>query len=127
MNLWKALALAAAALTFGVNASAQETQQAPATTAAPTVAAPETFNDWKLYCPQPKAANAPRVCEIRTILLAKDGKPMGALVVGVVPDEKTKQMQVLASALVPLGVDLMVEPGFKVDDGKPMGLRYLRC
>jgi invasion protein IalB len=36
-------------------------------------------------------------------------------------------MQVIASALVPLGVDLLVEPAFKVDGGKPMPLRYLRC
>jgi invasion protein IalB len=127
MNLWKTLALAAAAATFNASASAQETQQAPATTAAPTAAKPEDFKDWKLYCPQPKAANEPRVCEIRTVILSKDGKPLGALVVAAVPEEKTKEMQVMTSALVPLGVDLMIEPAFKVDDGKLMPLRYLRC
>jgi invasion protein IalB len=127
MNLWKALALAAIAATAHVSAYAQQTQQAPATTAAPTVAKPENFKDWKLYCPQPKAANEPRICEIRTVLLSNDGKPLGALVVAAVPEEKTKQMQIVTSALVPLGVDLMIEPALKVDDGKPMPFRYLRC
>lgn len=127
MNLWKALALAAIAATFSEGASAQQTQQAPATTAAPTAAQPETFKDWSLYCHPPKTAGEPRVCEIRTVVLSKDGKPLGALVVAAVPDEKTKQAQVIASALVPLGVDLLIEPAFKVDDGKPMPLRYLRC
>src|SRR5262245_4158430 len=74
MNLWKALALAALAATLGVNASAQETQPTPAANAAPTTAQPEDFKDWKLYCPQPKAANDPRVCEARTVVLSKDGK-----------------------------------------------------
>lgn len=127
MNLWKALALAALAATFNIGAHAQQTQQAPATTAAPTAAQPETFKDWSLYCHPPKVAGEPRVCEIRTVVLSKDGKPLGALVVAAVPDEKTKQAQVIASALVPLGVDLLIEPAFKVDDGKPMPLRYLRC
>jgi invasion protein IalB len=127
MNLRKALALAAVAATFNAGAYAQQTQQAPATTAAPTAAQPEAFKDWSLYCPPPKAANERPVCEIRTVVLSKEGKPLGALVVAAVPDEKTKQTQVIASALVPLGVDLMIEPAFKVDDGKQMPLRYLRC
>lgn len=126
MTVWKALALAALAATFDTSAFAQETQ-APAAPAATTGAQPETFKDWSLYCHAPKDAAAQRVCEIRTVVMSKENKPLGALVVAVVPDEKTKQMQVIASALVPLGVDLLVEPGFKVDDGKPMPLRYLRC
>ncbi|HET6618967.1 MAG TPA: invasion associated locus B family protein [Dongiaceae bacterium] len=127
MNLWKALALAAVAATFSIGAHAQQTQQAPATTAAPTAAQPEAFKDWSLYCHPSKAAGEPQVCEIRTVVLSKEGKPLGALVVAAVPDEKTKQMQVIASALVPLGVDLMTDPALKVDDGKQMPLRYLRC
>ncbi|HET6161272.1 MAG TPA: invasion associated locus B family protein [Dongiaceae bacterium] len=118
---------AAAIAIFDVSASAQETQQAPATPAASTAAKPEVFKDWNLYCPQPKAASEQRVCEIRTIILAKGGKPLGALVVAAVPKEQSKVPEVIASALVPLGVDLMIEPAFKVDDGKPMPLRYLRC
>jgi invasion protein IalB len=127
MNLWKALALAAVVATFGISASAQEAQQSPAGNAVPTAAKPEDFKDWKLYCPQPKTANEPRICEARTILLSKDGKPLSALVVASVPEEKTKQTQLVASVLVPLGVDLIAQPLFKVDDGTVMPLRYLRC
>ena len=127
MNLWKALALAAIAATCHVSAYAQQAQPAPAATVAPTEAKPEDFKDWKLYCPQPKDANQPRICEMRTVLLSNDGKPLGALAVAAVPEEKTGQMQIITSALVPLGVDLMIEPALKIDDGKPMPLRYLRC
>lgn len=127
MNLWKALAAAAVMATVGVSAAAQETQQSPATNAVPTAAKPEDFKDWKLYCPPPKTANDPQICETRTIVLSKEGKPLGALVVATVPDEKTKQIQVVASVLVPLGVDLLAEPLFKVDDGKAMPMRYLLC
>ncbi|MEZ5832659.1 MAG: invasion associated locus B family protein [Dongiaceae bacterium] len=128
MNLWKALALAAAVVTaLPTIAAAQQTQQAPATTNSPTAAKPEAFKDWELYCPQPQAANEPRVCEIRAVALSKDGKPLAALVVAAVPDDKTKRTQLIASTLVPLGVDLTMEPEFKVDDGKVMPLRYLRC
>jgi invasion protein IalB len=127
MNLWKALALAAAMATIGVSAVAQETQPSPAGNAVPTAAKPEDFKDWKLYCPPPKAAGDPQVCEARTIMLSKESKPLAALLVATVPDEKTKQIQMFTSVLVPLGVDLMAEPLFKVDDGKATPMRYLLC
>jgi invasion protein IalB len=127
MKLWKALVLTAVVVTFSIGAHAQQTQQAPATTATPTAAQPETFKDWSLYCHPSMVAGEPQVCEIRTVVVSKDGKPMGALVVAAVTDEKTKQAQVVASALVPLGVDLMIEPALKIDDGKQIPLRYLRC
>jgi len=123
MNLWKALALAAVMATVGVSAAAQQAQQNPATTAA---AKPEDYKDWKLFCPPPKAGD-PQICEARTIMLSKENKPLAALVVATVPDEKTKQIQVVTSVLVPLGVDLLVDPQFKVDDGKVMAMRYLLC
>jgi invasion protein IalB len=125
MNLRKALALAAVMATIGVSAAAQETQQSP--NAVPTAVKPEDFKDWKLLCPPPKTANDPQVCEARTVKLSTEGKVLAILEVVTVPDEKTKQIAVVASVLVPLGVDLMVEPLFKVDDGKPMPMRYLLC
>ncbi|WP_162917343.1 invasion associated locus B family protein [Dongia deserti] len=112
---------------IGGSAVAQETQQAPAATTTPAAAKPEKFKDWDLYCPQPQAANEPRICEIRTIIIDKNGRRLGALAVAMVPKPETKEWSAIASALVPLGVDLTAEPAMKIDEGQPMQLKFLRC
>src|SRR5881394_565970 len=129
MNRCRTMALAAAfAVTFGAGAYAQEAQPAPGTTTTPATAVkPVTFNDWALFCPQPKSASEVRICEIRTIITGKDGRHLGALAVAAIEEPKTRQSQVIASALLPLGVDLTAEALLKVDEGKPMPLKYLRC
>src|SRR5687767_15967622 len=112
------LAVASGALTFG--ALAQEAQP----TATASMAKPEKYKDWDLFCPKPVAANAPQVCEIRTVILSDKGQRLGALVVaaqvGGGPD-------VIASALLPLGVDLSQQPSLAVGSGNPIELQYLRC
>ena len=36
---------------------------------------PEKYKDWDLFCPKPVAANAPQVCQIRTVILSSEKKP----------------------------------------------------
>jgi invasion protein IalB len=128
MTLKTAIVLAAiAAATIGAGASAQETQQAPApATPSQTAPKPQKFDDWDLFCPERKTAET-QVCEARTVVVGKQGQRLGALVVAAITETKTKDSQILASALVPLGVDLTMPPALKIDDGKPIGLKYLRC
>ncbi|NJO38411.1 MAG: hypothetical protein HC871_13420, partial [Rhizobiales bacterium] len=111
------LAIASNALTSG--ALAQETQ--PTATAA--MAKPEKYKDWDLFCPKPVAANAPQVCEIRTIILSDKGQRLGALVIAAAVGGGGKE--VIASALLPLGVDLTQPPSLAVGTGKPITLQYL--
>ena len=106
------------ALTSG--SMAQEAQ--PTATAA--TAKPEKYKDWDLFCPKPAAANAPKVCEIRTIILSDKGKPLGALVVAAEVGGGGKDM--IASALLPLGVDLTQAPSLSAGSSK-INLQYLRC
>jgi len=116
--------MALATLTFlavASNAVAQEAQ--PTATAA--MAKPEKYKDWDLFCPKPVAANAPQVCEIRTIILSDKGQRLGALVVAAQVGGGGKE--VIASALLPLGVDLSQQPLLAVGTSKPIGLQYLRC
>jgi invasion protein IalB len=82
---------------------------------------PEKYKDWDLFCPQP-AANVPQVCEMRTIILSDKKQPLGALVVAAQVGNK----EVIASALLPLGVDLTQPPSLTVGSAK-IGLKYLRC
>ena len=107
------LALASGALTSGT--LAQEAQP----TATVSMAKPEKYKDWDLFCPKPAAANAPQVCEIRTIILSDKGQRLGALVVAAQAGG--------ASALLPLGVDLSQQPLLAVGTSKPIELQYLRC
>ena len=113
------LAVASGALTSG--ALAQETQP----TATANMPKPEKYKDWDLFCPKPAAANAPQVCEIRTIILSDKKKPLGALVVAAQVGGGGKEM--IASALLPLGVDLTQPPSLSAGSGKPIALQYLRC
>ena len=116
--------VALATLTFlavATNAVAQEAQ--PTATAA--MAKPEKYKDWDLFCPKPAAANAPQVCEIRTIILSDKRQPLGALVVAAQVGGGGKE--VIASALLPLGVDLTQPPSLAVGADKPIALQYLRC
>jgi invasion protein IalB len=103
------------ALTSGAFAqSTQSTANAPK---------PEKYKDWDLFCPKPPAASAPKVCEIRTIILSDKGQRLGALVVAA----EVGGTDVIASALLPLGVDLTQQPSLAVGTGKPITLQYLRC
>jgi invasion protein IalB len=103
------LALASGALAQ----SAQTTANAPK---------PEKFKDWDLFCPKPPAANAPQVCEMRTVILSDKKQPLGALVVAA----QVGGTEVIASALLPLGVDLTHQPSLTAGSTK-IGLTYLRC
>ena len=115
--------VALATLTFLAVASGALAQEAQPTATAST-AKPEKYKDWDLFCPKPVAANAPQVCEIRTVILSDKGQRLGALWVaapgGGGPD-------VIASALLPLGVDLTQPPSLAVGAAKPITLEYLRC
>jgi invasion protein IalB len=113
------LAVAFGALTSG--ALAQEAQP----TATASMAKPEKHKDWDLFCPKPVAANAPQVCEIRTVILSDKGQRLGALVVAAQVGGGGKE--VIASALLPLGVDLTQAPSLAVGPDKPITLQYLRC
>ena len=105
---------------LGSGALAQDAQ--PTANTLPTK--PEKFKDWDLICPPPKEANGRRVCEIRTVILSDKGQKLGALVVAAIAGDP--RGEVIASALLPLGVDLTSEPTLEVE-GKPMRLKYLRC
>lgn len=121
MKLKHTMALAAMmVLTLASSALAQEAQ--PTATAA--MAKPEKYKDWDLFCPKPPAANAPQVCEIRTVILSDKGQRLGALVVAAQVGGGGKD--VIASALLPLGVDLTQQPSLSVGSSK-IELKYLRC
>src|SRR5687767_9692567 len=104
------------ALTSGV--LAQDTQSTA------NMPKPEKYKDWDLFCPKPQAANAPQVCEIRTVIVSDKGQPLGALVVAAQVGGGGKE--VLASALLPLGVDLTQPPSLSAGSSK-IELKYLRC
>jgi invasion protein IalB len=121
MKFMQTVALAALMfLAVTPGAVAQETQ--PTATAA--MAKPEKYKDWDLFCPKPAAANAPQVCEIRTIILSDKKKPLGALVVAA---QVGGGKEMIASALLPLGVDLTQAPSLAAGSSKPIALQYLRC
>ncbi|MBA4099244.1 MAG: hypothetical protein C0484_21065 [Rhodospirillum sp.] len=114
--------VALATLAFLAVASGAHAQSAQSTANMPK---PEKFKDWDLFCPKPAAANAPQVCEIRTIILSDKGQRLGALVVAAQVGGGGKE--VVASALLPLGVDLTQPPSLAVGADKPIALQYLRC
>src|SRR5262245_725109 len=124
MELNKAIVLAACAmLTIGTAARAQDAQQAPATAAVK----PENFQDWQLFCPEPSANADRHVCEIRTVAAGKDGRKLAALAVAAITETQTKKSEIIASALVPLGVDLRTGPALRIDNGNPVELSFIRC
>jgi invasion protein IalB len=103
------------ALTSGALAqSTQSTANAPK---------PEKYKDWDLFCHKP-AANGPQVCEMLTVILSDKGQRLGALVVAAEVGSGGKEM--IASALLPLGVDLTQQPSLSVGASK-IDLQYLRC
>lgn len=110
-----AAAILAAALPCGIGA-AQET--------APK---PEVFKDWELFCPEPKPAGKPRVCEIRTVIKGKEGGRLGALAVAANPDPAANAVPMIATALLPLGVDLTIAPALKVGENQALPLQFRRC
>jgi invasion protein IalB len=117
--------VALATLTFlavasGVLTSGALAQSAPSTANAPK---PEKYKDWDLFCHKQPAANAPELCEMRTVILSDKGQGVGALVVAAQVGGK----DVIASALLPLGVDLTQPPSLAVGPDKPIALQYLRC
>jgi invasion protein IalB len=121
MKFMQTAALAALtflAATFG--ALAQEAQ--PTATAA--TAKPEKFKDWDLFCPKPVAANAPQVCQIRTVILSNEKKPLGVLLVAAEAGVGAKEM--IASVLLPLGIDLTQQPSLTAGSSK-IDLQYVRC
>lgn len=107
-----------AALSILALSSGALAQNAQTTATAPK---PEKFKNWDLFCPQPPA-NVPQVCEMRTVILSDKKQPLGALVVAAQVGGK----EVIASALLPLGVDLTQPPSLTVGAAK-IGLKYLRC
>lgn len=112
------LAVASGALTSGT--LAQEAQP----TATASMAKPEKYKDWDLFCPKPAAANVPQVCEIRTVILSDEKKPLGILVVAAEVGGAGKET--VASVLLPLGVDLTQQPSLTAGSSK-IDLQYLRC
>jgi invasion protein IalB len=124
MNFHRNMALATLMIVaIGSGAMAQEAQPSAET---PSVK-PEKFKDWDLFCPEPKAANAPRMCEIRTIIVSDKGQRLGALAVATITEPGGAKGQMIASALVPLGVDLTSQPTLAVGEGQPIALKFLRC
>lgn len=100
------------------------TSGAVAQSAQPTANTPkpEKYKDWELFCHQ-QAANAPQVCEMLTVILSDKGQRLGALVVAA---EVGGSKEMIASALLPLGVDLTQQPSLSVGASK-IDLQYLRC
>jgi invasion protein IalB len=101
------------------------TSGAVAQSAQPTANTPkpEKYKDWELFCHKP-AANAPQVCEMLTVILSDKGQRLGALVVAAEVGGGGQEM--IASALLPLGVDLTQQPSLSVGASK-IDLQYLRC
>ncbi|HEV8392341.1 MAG TPA: invasion associated locus B family protein [Dongiaceae bacterium] len=116
--------MALATLMFLIPGSGALAQNTQPTTNAPAVK-PEKFKDWELFCPERKDANAPQVCEIRTVIVSDKGQRLGALVVAAEAGNADSQM--IASALLPLGVDLTFQPTLAAGTGKPIALKFLRC
>ncbi len=112
--------LAAGAVTvWAVAAGAQEAQ-------SPGVA-PEKFKAWELLCPQSMAKDKPRICEVRTFITSNEGVRLGALAIALNPDPGAQEMPMIATALLPLGVDLTLMPTLQVGEGKPLPLQFRRC
>ncbi len=88
---------------------------------------PETFKDWELLCPAPKPADKPPVCEIRTIIKSKEGARAGAVTVAANSDPAANPMPMVATALLPLGVELTMIPALKVGENDVLPLQFRRC
>lgn len=116
LNLAAATALGVIAWSTAI--WAQETSAAPKA---------EAFRDWELLCPEPKPVGKPRVCEIRTVIKSKEGGRLGALAVAANPDPAKSPVPMVATALLPLGVELTMIPALKVGDNDVVPLQFRRC
>jgi len=87
----------------------------------------EKFKDWELFCPTPKPKDKPRICEVRTVIIGKEGARLGALAIALNPEPGAKETPMIATALLPLGVDLTLAPTLKIGDGKILPLQFRRC
>lgn len=113
---------ALATLTFLAIASGALAQEAqPTATAA--AAKPVKYKDWELFCHKPAAAGGTQVCEMLTVILSDKKQRLGALVVAA---EVGGSQEMIASALLPLGVDLTQQPSLSAGSSK-IDLQYLRC
>ena len=119
-QLWR---IALAGLAVSCLAAAAWSQETP----PPAGAAPEKFKDWELFCPQPKPKDTPRVCEVKTIITGKEGGRLGALAIAASPEPGAPDVPMIATALLPLGVDLTLNPTLRVGDGAPLPLQFRRC
>lgn len=101
----------------------------PALAQATPPAAPqaEAFKDWELFCPEPKPKDKPRICEIRTVIKGKQGGRLGALAVASNPEPGSASEPMIATALLPLGVDLTLAPALTIGDGAALPLQFRRC
>ena len=117
-------AVAALAFVLGGWSSVSWAQE---TSAAPAVPEAEAFKDWELLCPEPKPTDKPRVCEIRTIIKSNEGGRLGALAVAANPDSNAAPVPMIATALLPLGVELTMIPALKVGDNDVLPLQFRRC
>ena len=102
---------------IGSDAAAQATQPA----------APEVIKDWELFCPEAKPKDKPRICEIRTVIKGKEGARLGALAVAASREPGGAADVMVATALLPLGVDLTLAPALKVGENPPVPLQFRRC
>lgn len=111
-------------LLAGMCGGAAAAQEAPS---ASVSVEPEAFEDWELFCPEPTPTDKPRVCEIRTIIRSQEGGRLGALAVAANPDPGGKTVPMIATLLLPLGVDLTMLPALKIDEGATLSLQFRRC
>lgn len=100
---------------------------APWQAVAQSAPAAERFKDWELFCPEPNPKDKPRVCEVRTIIVGKEGARLGALAIALNPLPGSPALPMVATALLPLGVDLKIAPAMKVGESKPLLLEFSRC
>jgi invasion protein IalB len=100
---------------------------AQATQPAQPAAQAEAIKDWELFCPEPKPKDKPRVCEIRTVIKSKEGGRLGALAVAASPEPGSAAEPMIVTALLPLGVDLTLQPALKVGEGQALPLQFRRC
>lgn len=123
MNFQRSMAVAILMIVaLGPRAAAQEGEAAPGAPAGKA----EKYKDWTLLCSE-ATGNAPQVCEIGTVLVSDKGQRLGALAVASIAEPGGTGTRMIASALVPLGVDLRSNPTLTVGTGQPMTLTFLRC
>ena len=120
-------ALAFAGAVSGALCGWSATAAAQATQPAQPNAQAEAIKDWEIFCPEPKPKDKPRVCEIRTVIKSKEGGRLGALAVAANPEPGSAAEPMIVTALLPLGVDLTLQPALKVGEGQATPLQFRRC